>query len=79
MLDSVLATIDDHLASSLERLFALLRIESISTDPAYAGSCRTAAEWLTAELSAMGFAAGAAGDARPSDRRRPSRRPRTRT
>jgi len=55
MLDSVLAHIDDHLSSSLERLFALLSIESISTDPKYAGSCRTAAEWLTAELSAMGF------------------------
>ncbi len=57
MLDSVLAYVDDHLSSSLERLFALLRIESISTDPAYAGSCRAAAEWLTTELSAMGFAA----------------------
>ncbi len=59
MLDAVLAHIDNQLSASLERLFALLRIESISTDPKYAGSCRTAAEWLTAELSAMGFDAGA--------------------
>ena len=41
--------------SSLERLFELLRIRSISTDPAYAAECRKAAEWLVADLKTIGF------------------------
>src|SRR5947208_1760164 len=57
MLDKVLKRIDDDLERSLERLFTLLRIESISTDPAYAASVRTAADWLAGELSGLGFAA----------------------
>ena len=57
MLDQVLEQIDADLEGSLERLFRLLRIESISTDPAYAASVKTAAEWLGAELSGLGFAA----------------------
>jgi acetylornithine deacetylase/succinyl-diaminopimelate desuccinylase-like protein len=56
-LDQVLATIDRNLDKSLERLFALLRIQSISTDPAYASECAKAAEWLAAELTALGFEA----------------------
>ncbi len=44
----VLSTIDENLDRSLERLFALLRIESVSTDPAFAKNCRAAAEWLNA-------------------------------
>lgn len=59
MLDRVLKRIDEDLEASLERLFTLLRVESISTDPAYAASVRTAAEWLTGELSGLGFAASA--------------------
>ena len=39
-LDQVLADIDRDLDNSLERLFAFLRIPSISTDPAYAKECR---------------------------------------
>ena len=31
----ILSTADDNLTSSLERLFELVRIPSISTDPAY--------------------------------------------
>jgi acetylornithine deacetylase/succinyl-diaminopimelate desuccinylase-like protein len=54
-LDQVLATIDGNLGASLERLFAWLRIPSISTDPAYAGPCREAAEWLRRDLSELGF------------------------
>ncbi len=54
-LDKVLAAIDGNLDQSLERLFALLRIESVSTDPAYAGNCRAAADWLARELAAIGF------------------------
>ncbi|ACL57872.1 dipeptidase [Methylobacterium nodulans] len=54
-LDPILADIDRDLDTSLERLFAFLRIPSISTDPAYAAECRRAAEWLRADLSAIGF------------------------
>jgi acetylornithine deacetylase/succinyl-diaminopimelate desuccinylase-like protein len=54
-LEQVLATIDKNLDRSLERLFALLRIQSVSTDPAYAGNCRAAAEWLAKELQAIGL------------------------
>jgi len=55
MLEDVLNTIDDDLPASLERLFALLRIQSISTDPAYAAEVRAAAEWLAADLAGLGF------------------------
>ena len=48
-LDAVLARIDANLGSSLERLRELVRIKSISTDPAFAEECRRAAEWLAAE------------------------------
>lgn len=54
-LDAALARADGTLEESLERLFALLRIPSISTDPAYAGDCQRAAEWLARDLDAMGF------------------------
>lgn len=56
-LDSVLACLDLNLDRSVERLQDLLRIPSISTDPAYAADCRRAAEWLTGDLEAIGFAA----------------------
>ncbi|GJD50195.1 Succinyl-diaminopimelate desuccinylase [Methylobacterium crusticola] len=56
-LDHILADIDRDLDGSLERLFALLRIPSISTDPAYAAECRRAAEWLRGDLAAIGFEA----------------------
>ena len=59
MLDKVLQRIDDDLTASLDRLFALLRIESISTDPAYNDSCRAAADWLASELVSLGFDAAA--------------------
>jgi len=55
MLDQVLMHIDADLPASLDRLFALLRIESISTDPAYRDRCRAAAEWLARDLSGLGF------------------------
>ena len=56
-LDAVLAKIDSNLDAALARLFALLAIQSISTDPAYAGECRRAAQWLADELNGIGFAA----------------------
>ncbi len=42
-LQPVLDRIDADFDNSLERLFALLRIKSISADPAFAGDCKTAA------------------------------------
>lgn len=54
-LSSVLSRADQNLPESLERLFALVRVKSISTDPAYAGECRKAAEWLVSELKGLGF------------------------
>ncbi len=59
MLPDVLDWIDKNLPASLDRLFELLRIESISTDPAYAASCRRAADWLAADLAGLGFEASA--------------------
>src|SRR5215218_1267629 len=55
--EKVLGRIDADLDSSLERLFAWLRIPSISTDPAYAKDCRSAAEWLRRELADLGVEA----------------------
>ena len=54
-LDPVLARIDADLPEATERLMELLRIPSISTDPAYKGDCDTAADWLVADLQAIGF------------------------
>jgi acetylornithine deacetylase/succinyl-diaminopimelate desuccinylase-like protein len=61
-LDAVLAHIDADIDGSLERLFALLRIKSISTDPAFAGECTAAAEHLQKDLSSLGFVS----DVRPT-------------
>ena len=52
---AVLDRADKNLPASLERLFALVRIKSISTDPTYKPECRRAAEWLVAELNGLGF------------------------
>lgn len=54
-IDVVLADLDRNRDNALERLFALLRIDSISTDPAYAKSCRKAADWCADELKSIGF------------------------
>ncbi|HEV2897106.1 MAG TPA: M20/M25/M40 family metallo-hydrolase [Pseudaminobacter sp.] len=54
-LSPVLDRLDQNLDKSVERLFGLLRIKSISTDPAYAAECRRAAEWLVADLTSIGF------------------------
>ena len=58
-IDAVLASVDAGLEQSLERLYALLRIKSISTDPAYAQECRKAADWIVDELKGLGFDAAA--------------------
>src|ERR1700759_3215446 len=54
-LDAVLQRIDHDLDASIDRLFALLRIQSVSTDPAYKDSCRAAAEFVAADLKSIGF------------------------
>ena len=56
-LDAILKRADDNLPSSLDKLFALLRIPSISTDPAYKEKCTEAADWLVAELNALDVSA----------------------
>lgn len=55
MLEKVLSRLDQDFDESLERLFALLRFPSISTDPAYRDACRKTADWLVEELKAIGF------------------------
>ncbi|HEY8246688.1 MAG TPA: dipeptidase [Hyphomicrobium sp.] len=54
-LNQVLTTLDDTSDAALARLFQLLRIESVSTDPAYKASCQEAAEWCVNELGDLGF------------------------
>ncbi|QFR31677.1 dipeptidase [Ancylobacter sp. TS-1] len=54
-LDRVLAQVDADLDASLERLFAFLRIPSISTDRTYAEECRRAGQWLTDDLATLGL------------------------
>ncbi len=56
-LQAVLDHVDRELEPALQRLFALLRIKSISTDPAFASDCRKAADWLVADLNTLGFTA----------------------
>jgi acetylornithine deacetylase/succinyl-diaminopimelate desuccinylase-like protein len=56
-LEAVLDRIDQDIDQSVARLFALLRIASISTDPAYKDQCRAAAEHVAADLKSIGFEA----------------------
>ena len=56
-LDAVLSRIDQDIDRSVERLFALLRIASVSTDPAFKNQCRVAAEHVAADLKSIGFEA----------------------
>ena len=56
-LDTVLTRIDTNMPEALERLKELLRIASISTDPAYKADCDKAADWLVRDLNSMGIAA----------------------
>jgi acetylornithine deacetylase/succinyl-diaminopimelate desuccinylase-like protein len=54
-IDAVLALVDAEIDKSLERLFDLIRIPSISTDPSYRDQCKAAAEWLSRDLGSIGF------------------------
>ncbi|WP_299029200.1 M20/M25/M40 family metallo-hydrolase [uncultured Sulfitobacter sp.] len=54
-LDAVLAHIDADLPAATERLLELLRIKSISTDPAFKEDCQQAADWLVSDLQSLGI------------------------
>ena len=55
MLEPVLRHIDNGLEESIGRWSELLRIPSVSTDPAYEPSMREAAQWLRDHLAPLGF------------------------
>src|SRR5487761_2327715 len=52
---AVLRHVDASLDLSRERLFELLRIPSISAQPAHRQDCLRAAEWLREQLAGLGF------------------------
>lgn len=54
-LSAVLDHIDADLNNATDRLLDLLRIESVSTDSAYADECKRAAHWLVDDLRGIGF------------------------
>lgn len=56
-LNDVLDRIDTELDAATQRLLELLRIQSISTDPAYKAECDKAADWLVADLNSIGIKA----------------------
>jgi acetylornithine deacetylase/succinyl-diaminopimelate desuccinylase-like protein len=56
-IEQILKHIDADLDRSCENLFALLRIPSISAQPAQVDDCRRAAEWVRDRFAALGFAA----------------------
>lgn len=53
-LDPVLARIDQNMPEAMNRLFDLLRIKSISTDPAFDADVDAAADWLVKDLQSLG-------------------------
>ncbi len=55
---AVLDTVEANLDAARERWFSLLRIPSVSAQPAHAADCHTAAEWLRDQLAGIGFSAG---------------------
>lgn len=54
-LNDVLDRIDSDLDAATNRLMDLLRIQSISTDPAYKEDCDKAADWLVTDLRSIGI------------------------
>ena len=54
-LERTLTAIDEGADAALARLFELLRMRSISTDPAYAREVAATARWLTDDLASIGF------------------------
>ena len=76
-LDAVLTRIDADLPNATERLLDLLRIPSISTDPAYAAECRPGRRLAGAGPHLDRCRRRASGHAGPSDGRGPCRGRRT--
>jgi acetylornithine deacetylase/succinyl-diaminopimelate desuccinylase-like protein len=56
-LPKVLEKIDADLDKSIDRLFELVRIQSISTDSAYKDQCRAAADHVAKDFESLGFEA----------------------
>ncbi len=56
-LTAILDRIDAELPAATERLLELMRIPSISTDPAYEAQCEEAADWLVRDLQSFGVKA----------------------
>ncbi len=56
-LPKVLKVLDEAHGQALDRLFELIRIPSVSTDPAYKPQCQKAAEWCARTLKDMDFEA----------------------
>jgi len=54
-IDDILSRLDANADAAVERLFGLIAIPSVSTDPGYAGDCAKAAQWLVDELKTIGF------------------------
>jgi acetylornithine deacetylase/succinyl-diaminopimelate desuccinylase-like protein len=54
-MNEIFKHIDDNLPARLQQLFEWLRIPSVSADPAFAGDCRKAADWLKERLLAAGM------------------------
>lgn len=51
----VLAHAEAVFDDSVQRLCEFLKIESVSTDPAYAAKTRAAAQWVVEQLTSLGF------------------------
>jgi acetylornithine deacetylase/succinyl-diaminopimelate desuccinylase-like protein len=56
-IEKILSAVDSNLDASLQRLFELIAIPSISTDKQYAKECRRAGQWLVDYLGTLGFEA----------------------
>jgi acetylornithine deacetylase/succinyl-diaminopimelate desuccinylase-like protein len=54
-INDVLDVVDKEIQASIDRLGEIIRIPSISTDPAHAADCRKAGQWTADELSKLGF------------------------
>ncbi len=54
-LSQVLRSLEQTQDAALNRLFQLIRIDSVSTDPAYKQRCQAAAQWCAITLTEIGF------------------------
>jgi len=54
-LNTVLETLDENSEAALARLIEILKIPSISTNPAHDDDCARAADWCAATLKDIGF------------------------